>query len=79
MGEQRGPKQWNGLTNEKTHLSYIANTVTCLVEYQNYRTVVHKEPEKGVSAESNTKPVAAVTNLQQHFKEGQSVISLEST
>jgi hypothetical protein len=34
------------------------DTVTCSVEYQDYTKVVPKEPGKGVSAVTDTKPVA---------------------
>jgi hypothetical protein len=38
-------------------------TVTCLVEYQIYGTVVPKELGKGVSTVTDTKVVAAVMSL----------------
>jgi hypothetical protein len=45
-------------------VTYICTyNVTCLVEYQNCRTAFPKELGKGVSAVTDTKLVAAVTNL----------------
>jgi hypothetical protein len=35
----------------------------CMIEYQNYRMVFPKELGEGVSAETDTKLVAVVTNL----------------
>jgi hypothetical protein len=40
----------------------LDNIVICLVTYQNYRMVIPKELGKGVSAVTDTKPIAAVTN-----------------
>jgi hypothetical protein len=42
---------------------WVNNIVMCLVEYQNYRMAIPKELGKSVSAETDTKLLAAVTNL----------------
>jgi hypothetical protein len=45
------------------------NIVTCLVEYQTYRTVVAKELGKCVCAVTDAKLVAMVTSQQSRFSE----------